>query len=481
MKEYYTGDLFSDLLEDDSLFKNGRNYTKLNGKFFLKLEDNRSWCPSRQMRGDAEYELTKLINKKDNFHKTLNFTAIDFETATRSDRMPCQIGVVVVRNGEIVKRICRLIQPPYNKYSNACISVHGITPNQTIDEPCFASVWKDIEGYFINSFIVAHNAAFDIDVLQRALEYYGIELPNISGCACTMDINNKLSLAKACDLYGINLQAHHDALCDAECCANLYLCYTQGIECLKDEEKGEKELDIATNSGSLLGGIRIYLMGNFPNKALFKSRISKAGGITNKGLSKSTRVIVEGTNPNKNDLLKIETLNHDGFKIPIIQELDINDILLGINKNFHFPEVTKNVNITYDFIFNPIHPKIISISKDGITHRLGNKEIFVYKCDAKFLILGQLIGNIGGSVTNVFDPNNTNFIMINDLTLEKLKLGEKDEEIILIASIYNTSKSDKFTYKFIIENEFLNFIEVRSQKVNDDNTLRLLEKYRAIQ
>lgn len=37
--------------------------------------------------------------------KNANFIAIDFETATTSTRMPCQIGIVVVKEGQIVDRI----------------------------------------------------------------------------------------------------------------------------------------------------------------------------------------------------------------------------------------------------------------------------------------------------------------------------------------------------------------------------------------
>ena len=36
--------------------------------------------------------------------KELNFTAIDFETATLKERYPCQVGLAIVRNGEIVKK-----------------------------------------------------------------------------------------------------------------------------------------------------------------------------------------------------------------------------------------------------------------------------------------------------------------------------------------------------------------------------------------
>ena len=40
-----------------------------------------------------------------------SFIAVDFETATYN-RMACQVGIVVVRNGVITERISNFIQPP---------------------------------------------------------------------------------------------------------------------------------------------------------------------------------------------------------------------------------------------------------------------------------------------------------------------------------------------------------------------------------
>lgn len=87
-----------------------------------------------------------------------NFIAIDFETATPK-RMPCQIGIVVVKEGLIVERISRLIQPLDNKYAKQCIRVHGITPEMTKDTPTFDVVWNDIKMYFEGNFVIAHNAS----------------------------------------------------------------------------------------------------------------------------------------------------------------------------------------------------------------------------------------------------------------------------------------------------------------------------------
>lgn len=88
--------------------------------------------------------------------KNVNFIAIDFETAT-TQRTACQVGITVVKEGEIVKKISRFIQPPANQYSKQCIKVHGITPDITADSPTFDIIWNDIKEYFEGNFIVAHN------------------------------------------------------------------------------------------------------------------------------------------------------------------------------------------------------------------------------------------------------------------------------------------------------------------------------------
>ena len=46
----------------------------------------------------------------------LNFAAIDFETANNERTSVCSVGVVVVRNGELVDSFYSLIQPEPNYY-----------------------------------------------------------------------------------------------------------------------------------------------------------------------------------------------------------------------------------------------------------------------------------------------------------------------------------------------------------------------------
>ncbi len=46
-----------------------------------------------------------------------DFAAIDFETANNQRSSICSVGVVIVRNGEIVDSVYSLIQPEPNYYN----------------------------------------------------------------------------------------------------------------------------------------------------------------------------------------------------------------------------------------------------------------------------------------------------------------------------------------------------------------------------
>ena len=47
---------------------------------------------------------------------TINFIAIDFETATPKRSSICEVGICVVRNGEISETKSWLVQPEDNLY-----------------------------------------------------------------------------------------------------------------------------------------------------------------------------------------------------------------------------------------------------------------------------------------------------------------------------------------------------------------------------
>lgn len=225
-------------------------------------------------------------------------------------------------------------------------------------------------------------------------------------------------------------------------------------------------------------GIRIFLSGTFSrSNQEIDFKLTNAGAITKMGLSKATCVIIAGKNQSEKDLIKIDTLKHDGFFIPTISESEM-DLILCRKMYREFKEPIKNVDITYDFIFNSLVPKIQHFNFYEYTHPLGQKELFIYAVTGSKGLLLQSLGNIGAYSSNEFDPKSIDYCWLKKETIDNLKVGIKDEFINIITNTYNNSDSDKFTYKFIIEAEAIHWMEYRATSIGDEISLDLISKYK---
>ena len=95
-----------------------------------------------------------------------DFAAIDFETANNERSSVCSVGIVIVRNGEIVDSFYSLIQPEPNYYNYWCSQVHGLCIQDTEEAPEFPKVWAQIEPMIEGLPFVAHNKPFDEGCLK---------------------------------------------------------------------------------------------------------------------------------------------------------------------------------------------------------------------------------------------------------------------------------------------------------------------------
>lgn len=158
---------------------------------------------------------------------TLNFTAIDFETANGSRASACALGMVKVRSGQIVERGQWLLRPADGGgFHQRNIDVHGITEAMVSDAPTWAQVHSEIAAFIAGDAVIAHNAAFDLDVFRKTSEAAGIvSAPYRSGCSVKLAQsllpleNHKLPTVHAA--LGFGAFQHHDGLADAEACANI--------------------------------------------------------------------------------------------------------------------------------------------------------------------------------------------------------------------------------------------------------------------
>jgi DNA polymerase-3 subunit epsilon len=154
------------------------------------------------------------------------FAAIDFETATRSRSSACALGVVLSDGRNVLDEASWLIRPPSNHYEWRNIQIHGIEPAHTADSPGMEEVWAEASELIGDAILVAHNAPFDMGVLQRSLESSG-EIVE-ADYACTVSLARKLlpglrhyKLPDVSFELGIDLDNHHDALADARACCEI--------------------------------------------------------------------------------------------------------------------------------------------------------------------------------------------------------------------------------------------------------------------
>lgn len=154
-----------------------------------------------------------------------DFAAIDFETANCERSSVCSVGVVIVRNNEIVDSFYSLINPEPNYYNYWCTKVHGLTNRDTDDAPIFPEVWKQIAPLIESLPFVAHNSPFDESCLKAVFRVYQMDYPDykfydtLSTARRTMKGLENHQLHTVAAVCGYQLDNHHHALADAEACA----------------------------------------------------------------------------------------------------------------------------------------------------------------------------------------------------------------------------------------------------------------------
>lgn len=168
----------------------------------------------------------------------MDFIAIDFEIANNDLSSACSLGIVFVEGNRIVDEKYYLIQPPTLVMDDRMSKVHGLTIEDVKDAYRFNDIWNEIQHYFHDSLVIAHNAQFDMSVLKSCLVEYSLEIPKfhytcsipISSHACR-DMGISGSLKARTKWFGIQLDHHHNALSDARACAELV------IKCVELKEK----------------------------------------------------------------------------------------------------------------------------------------------------------------------------------------------------------------------------------------------------
>ena len=101
------------------------------------------------------------------------YIAFDVETPNRFNSRMSAIGIAVVEDGRIVDSFYSLVDPeqPFDWFNT---QLTGIDSETVLGAPTFWELWPRIEPILSSGVLVAHNAPFDLGVLKKCLQSYGI-------------------------------------------------------------------------------------------------------------------------------------------------------------------------------------------------------------------------------------------------------------------------------------------------------------------
>jgi len=167
--------------------------------------------------------------EKNKVNSKMDFVAIDFETAKFSRESACSVGLVKFINGEPAETYYSLIRPPRLYIRPDFTEIHGLTVNDVKDAPRFKDIWDSAIRPFVGDLpMAAHNAPFDMGVLQAVLKWYKMPIPEMPNfCTCNLarrtwpDFTSH-ALGMLAGNFGIIYNAHN-ALDDALTCGKLVL------------------------------------------------------------------------------------------------------------------------------------------------------------------------------------------------------------------------------------------------------------------
>lgn len=161
------------------------------------------------------------------FDPEQDYVVIDIETTgswSNGDRIT-EIGAVKVRNHRVVDEWHSLINPQ-RSIPARIVQLTGITNEMVRSAPLFAEVADPLMDFMRDGIFVAHNVSFDYRFIAYEFERIGrrFSLPKLCTCAGMrrrFPGHKSYGLGKLCEIYGISLDNHHRALCDARASAQL--------------------------------------------------------------------------------------------------------------------------------------------------------------------------------------------------------------------------------------------------------------------
>jgi DNA polymerase-3 subunit epsilon len=171
--------------------------------------------------------LTEIGRVDYRFDPDQDYVVVDIETTgswAAGDRIT-EIGAVKIRNHEVIDEWHSLINPQ-RSIPSFITALTGISNEMVRNAPVFSEVADAFMEFMGDGIFVAHNVNFDYGFISS--EYERLEqrfrFPKLCTCAGMRRKypgHKSYGLGNLCQLYEIDLESHHRALCDARAAGHL--------------------------------------------------------------------------------------------------------------------------------------------------------------------------------------------------------------------------------------------------------------------
>ncbi len=158
--------------------------------------------------------------------KLNNYVVLDIENPNTKADSICSIAFIQVKEGNIIDKKYVLINPE-DKFDDINMRVNKITPDMVKDAITFDEFWENNKDVIENSIIIGHAVKYDLSVISKSLMKYNITLPTLK-VVCTQRLAQKYldishyKLDQVCDYLNIDLEHHHNALCDTKASLEIF-------------------------------------------------------------------------------------------------------------------------------------------------------------------------------------------------------------------------------------------------------------------
>lgn len=170
---------------------------------------------------------------------------LDTETtglnARNGDRV-VEIGCIEILDRRVTENRFHSYLNPGRASDEGAERVHGLTAEFLADKPKFAEIGPAFLDYIRGAEVLIHNAAFDLEFIDRELEIAGLgkfadHCPSVTDTlarARELHPGKRNGLDALCERYGVDNSRRtlHGALLDASLLAEVYLAMSRGQESL---------------------------------------------------------------------------------------------------------------------------------------------------------------------------------------------------------------------------------------------------------